>query len=201
MDRNSSPIIRRWRRRGGLAVIAGLLVAVPVFALHAQSGGSKTMGTMDADAQGAFPKGTGIRVHTSSSAPVVQAIADMFRQALEDAGHPPSQDRSAYVLNFQIVGDSPSGNRAALELHGDRGSHDAGNVELKMRWKTRPEKFNAPPRGRRLVLSIVDADQMPVWRARVELHPTDADNVAVVDALMPALMANLGRTVYALRVP
>lgn len=187
-------------RLAGLAIIAGLIAATPVFDVFAQSA-AKVVGTLDADAQGTIPNGAAVRVHVPSGSPEVQAIADLFRDALEGSGYPPATGKG-YVLSFQISGDSPdAGGRSGLELRGDRGSSGSGNVELQMRWKMKRDGASPPRRGRRLLVGLVDGDQGQVWQARIEIQANDVDDLAMVKAVMPALMANFGRSVYALRVP
>jgi len=190
-----------WRCRfGGLAIIAGLLIAAPVFDLSAQSE-SNILGTLDASAQSAIPHDAAIGVHVSSGRPEVQAIADLFREALKNLGHqPPAQ--GGYVLNFQFSSDSPdAGGRSALELRGDGGSSNSSDVELKMRWKMKRGDTAPVRRGRRLLVTVVDGAQNQVWQARVEIQANDADDLTMAEAVIPALMANFGRTVFALRVP
>ena len=70
-----------------------------------------------------------------------------------------------------------------------------------MRWKATGDKTNRPRRGWRLSISISDKDRNLVWQARIDLRASDAGDLAMVNAVMPALIANMGRTVYALRVP
>lgn len=194
----------RWRGLGALALIAGLIIAAPLCAGFAQSA-ARLVGTLDAEAQAPVPKGAAMRVQASSGAPEARAIADLFRQALKESGHRPAPSDGSgggYVLSFRVSGDSPdAGGRSALELRGNRGSSSSGDVELKMRWKLKRGDAAPVRRARRLSVSIMDADRNQVWRARIEMQPNDADDLAMVDAVMPALMANLGRTVYALRVP
>ncbi len=190
-----------WRLRfRDLAIIAGLLITVPIYAISAPSG-ANVVGTLDASAQSPVPPDAAIGVQSPSGAPEAQAIAALFRAALENAGYQPSED-GGYVLRFQISGDSPDGGgRSAFELRGDRGSRSSGDVELKMRWKMKRGEAAPMRRGRRLLVSMVKGAQNQVWQARVEIQANDADDLTVVEALIPALMANLGRTVYALRVP
>ena len=193
--------LRTLRRRfGRLAIIAGLFMAAPIFALSAPSE-SNLLGTLDANAQSALPRDAAIGVHITSGAPEVQAMADLFREALENSGYQPP-GRGGYVLRFQISSDSPdAGGRSALELRGDRGSRDSGDVQLKMRWEMKRGETAPTRRGRRLLVTVVDGEQNQVWQARVEMQANEADDLTMVEAVMPALMANFGRTVFALRVP
>ncbi len=160
---------------------------------------------MDATAQGTIPKGAAIVVRAPSGAPDVQAIADLFRNGLETAGYPSrkaSSSGNGFTLNFQVSGEKPdSGGRSGLELSGNRGSSSSGDVDLKMRWKTKPDKKKRVQRRRQLQLSIEDGNRNLIWQARVNLHTGGSSDVAAVDAIMPSLIANMGRTVYALRVP
>ncbi|MBT3533382.1 MAG: hypothetical protein HN478_05850, partial [Rhodospirillaceae bacterium] len=171
-----------WRRRfGGLAIIAGLLITAPIFGTSAQSGGN-VLGTLDASAQNPLPGDAAIGVTVSSGAPEVQAIADLFREALETSGYQPPV-RGGYVLSFQISSDSPhGGGRSALELRGDRGSHDSGDVQLKMRWKMKRGDTAPARRERRLSVTIVDGEQIQVWQAHVNIQASDADDLSMVDA-------------------
>ncbi len=189
-----------WRHLGYLTIIAGLLVAAPISELLAKTG-TNVVATLDASAQGEIPKGAIIDVHGTSGTLEVQAIAERFREALEESGYQAAAG-GGYVLRFQMSGDSPdSGGRPRLELRGDRGSSSSGEVDLTMRWKMQRGDASPTRRGRRLLVSVVDADKNQVWQARVEIQTNDGDDLALVRAVMPALMANFGRTVYALRVP
>jgi|GEM_PF-949456 hypothetical protein len=194
---------RTWR--AGLTLVVGLTVAGANFAVLAQSGSEaaadKVTGTLDATAEREIPKGAAILVRASSGAPESQAIADLLRDALENAGYRVNA-AGGYNLSFQVSGQSPTkGRRSRLELRGDRGSSSSGDVDITMRWKTKPDKDIPVRHGRRLSVAIEDAARNQVWRARIDLHPSRADDIALADAVMPALIANLGRTVYALRVP
>ncbi len=197
------------RRRGfaafaGLMLIACLMITGPQSAAQAQSPAAVT-GTLDATAQGAIPKGAAIDVRAPSGAPEVQAMADLFRDALENSGYSPGNSGDSgqgFILNFQITSGNPGGGAgSALELSGNRGSGSSGNVDLKMRWKTKPDKTRRVRRDRQLLLSIEDGNRNLIWQARLTLHAGESNDVTAVDAVMPALIANLGRTVYALRVP
>ncbi|MBT6430896.1 MAG: hypothetical protein HOK30_24725 [Rhodospirillaceae bacterium] len=162
---------------------------------------AKVVGTMDATAEGTIPTDAGFRVQAASGGRDARAIADLFRAGLEEAGFQTGSHQT-YHLSFRISGDSPHSRRgSSLELSGSEGSSSSGDVNLKMRFKTTSDKPNRTRRGRRLSISISDKDRNPVWQARLELQATDADDLAMVDAVMPALMANIGRTIYALRVP
>jgi len=189
-----------WRQLGYLTIIAGLLTVGPIFEMRAKTG-ANVVGTLDANAQGEIPKGAAIAVHATSGAPEVQAIAERFREGLEETGYQAVAD-GVYILRFQISSDSPdSGRGTRLELRGDRGSSSSGEVDLTMRWNMRRGEASPTRRGRRILVSVEDADQNEIWQARVELQVNDADDITLVDVVMPALMANFGRTVYALRVP
>lgn len=189
-----------WRQLGYLTIIAGLLTVAPVFAMLAKTG-ANVVGTLDANAQGEIPKGAAIVVQAASGTPEAQAIAERFREGLEDTGYR-AVSGGGYVLRFQISGDSPaSGPGTRLELRGDRGSSSSGEVDLTMRWKLRRGDASPTRRGRRLSVSVVDADRNQIWQARVEIQVNDADDMTLVEVVMPALMANFGRSVYALRVP
>ncbi len=207
MDRKQhASIFSRARTRGAvLALIAVLAIAGPNAAALAQSGAGVT-GTMDATAEGNIPKGAAIHVRASSGAPEARAIADLFRDALEGAGYRVSGNDDlgkGHILNFQFSGQSPSsGGRSRLELRGDSSSGRSGDVDLTMRWKARPDKVSpAVRRDRQFSVVIEDNARNPLWRARIYLRANEADDIALADAVMPALIANLGRTVYALRVP
>ncbi|MFP6699658.1 MAG: hypothetical protein VCF08_22650 [Alphaproteobacteria bacterium] len=49
--------------------------------------------------------------------------------------------------------------------------------------------------------SVTDGNQNKVWRARIDMQSGGGDDFDLANAFMPALIANLGRTVFALRVP
>jgi hypothetical protein len=51
-----------------------------------------------------------------------------------------------------------------------------------------------------LSVSVTDGDRNEVWRARIDMQ-SGGDYVDLANAFMPALIANLGRTVFALPVP
>ncbi len=103
------------------------------------------------------------------------------RDTLESAGYQvggSSDLGKDYVLNFQFSGQSQrSSGRSRLELRGDSSS------------------------GRQLSVAIEDAPRNRLWRARIDLRASKADDIALADTVMPALIAKLGCTVYALRVP
>ncbi|MDA1100307.1 MAG: hypothetical protein O2967_15115 [Proteobacteria bacterium] len=183
-----------------MAIIAGLLIAAPVFELSAQLEPS-VVGTLDASGESTIPHDAAIGVQASSGAQDAQAIADLFRSALADAGYQPPSS-GGYVLSFKVSSDSPDGGRhSSFELRGDGGSRSGRETDLTMRWKTTRRDAAPTDRGRRLTISVVDGERNEVWQARVELHGSVADDLTVVQAVLPAVMANFGRTVYALRVP
>ncbi len=190
---------RTWRRRFQLVLIIGV-TAMALPGAPARSADNVT-GTMDASGQGLPPKGAAIGVRAASGGPDSQAIADMFRDALEAAGFRPGGG-AGYSLTFLISGEGSYGRRgSSLELRGSEGSSSSGEVELTMRWKATRDKTRGARESRRLTISITDGDRAEVWQARIELRASDADDLAMVNAVMPALIANIGRTVYALRVP
>jgi hypothetical protein len=103
-----------WLVRLAVFVFAfGAASFVPTFESGAQSGdgvSDKIIGTLDADGQDMIPKGTAIRVRPLSASPQMQAIAELFREKLEDMGYqgPSGHDRDRdrdHVLSFQISGD------------------------------------------------------------------------------------------------
>lgn len=191
--------IRARRRLYPVAVILALTALAAAGAV-AQSAG-KVMGTMEASGDGPPPSGAVIAVRTLSGGPETEAIADSFRDALERAGYQTAGGLD-YSLSFLLSGASPDSRRgASLELRGSDGSSSSGDVQLTMRWKATGDKTARPRRGRRLSISISDKDRNLVWQARIDLRASDAGDLAMVNAVMPALIANMGRTVYALRVP
>jgi hypothetical protein len=101
-----------WLVRLAVFVFAfGAASFVPTFESGAQSGdgvSDKIIGTLHADGQDMIPKGTAIRVRPLSASPQMQAIAELFREKLEDMGYqgPSGHDRDRdHVLSFQISGD------------------------------------------------------------------------------------------------
>mgnify|MGYP007063508249 CR=1 FL=1 len=84
---------------------------------------AKVIGTMDATAEGNIVTGATFRVRASSGAPEAQAIAGLFRDALESARCQvgSSSDLSkGYVLNFQFYGQSQrSSGHSRLKLRAD----------------------------------------------------------------------------------
>ncbi len=166
----------------------------------AQSGSAVT-GTMNATAAGAVPKGAAIAVRASSGGADTRAVMDLFRAALDDSGYRTGA-AADFNLTFRIAADRPRTRRGtAMELRGSEGSSSEGDVQLKMRWKaTRGDAAGRRP-GRRLTVSISDQDQNDIWLAHVEFQSGDADDLAMISAVMPALIANIGHSVFALRVP
>ncbi len=184
----------------GFAIMAGLLVATPVFDVSAQSE-TTVVGTLDASTQGEVARDAAIAVRAPSGGRDILVIADLFREALAESGYQPPAD-GGYVLSFQLSSDSADpGRRSGFELRGESGSRYSNEVELTMRWKMRRTDDIPKRRRRRLSVSVVDAEKNQVWQARVEMRGDGADDLTMVETVIPALMANFGRTVYALRVP
>ena len=88
-----------------------------------------------------------------------------------------------------------------MKLSGDGGSGASNNVDLKMRWKADRDQAGGQRRGRYLSVSVTDSDRNEVWRARIDMQSGGGDDFDLANAFMPALIANLGRTVFALPVP
>ena len=124
-----------------------------------------------------------------------------FRDALEDAGFR-LRGGGGYELQFRVSGVSPQGRSgSSLNLSGDGGSGPSGTVDLKMRWKAETDKAAAPRRSRQISVLVTDADRNEVWRAHIRLQSASGGDLTLAHAMVPALIAHLGRTVFALRVP
>lgn len=191
---------KSFRRLGGLAIMAGLLAATPIMDLSAQSEAT-VVGTLDASTQGEIARDAAIAVQTPSGGRDMLVIADLFREALSESGYQPPAV-GGYVLSFHLSSDSPDrGRHSGFELRGESGSRYSNEVDLTMRWKM--TRTDTPPkrRRRRLRVSVVDEEKNLVWQARVEMRGDGANDLTMVETVIPALMANFGQTVYALRVP
>ena len=70
-----------------------------------------------------------------------------------------------------------------------------------MRWKADRDQAGGQRRGRYLSVSVTDGDRNEVWRARIDMRSGGSDDFDLANDFMPALISNLGRTVFALRVP
>jgi hypothetical protein len=158
-------------------------------------------GILDAAALEALPAGANFRVRAMSGTRSAALIADLFRHQLGESGYRVAAD-AAYVLSFQLGGENPADDRdSGFELRGQGGSSDAENVQLTMRWRAKRGDTAKAERRRRLLVTVRDDQRRLIWRARVALPPTDRDDAEIVEAIAPAIVAQLGRTVYALRVP
>jgi len=161
---------------------------------------AKITDTMDASAGGAITKGVHFSVLAQTGGPDGKAIADLFRESLEDAGCKLRRG-VGYELRFRVSGIRPHGrSSSALKLSGDGSSGASNNVDLKMRWKADRDQAGGQRRGRYLSVSVTDGNRNEVWRARIDMQSGSGDDFDLANAFMPALIADLARTVFALRV-
>jgi len=130
------------------------------------------------------------------------AFAELFREKLEEAGYQ-GPTPTGYVLSFQLSGDKPKdARRSQFQLRGDGGSSSSSeNVDLTMRWKATTDKTSPTRRARHLTVSLANAERNQIWQAKIVFKAADADDFTLVEAILPSLIANMGNTVYALRVP
>ena len=161
---------------------------------------AKITDTMDASAGGAITKGVHFSVLAQTGGPDGKAIADLFRESLEDAGCKLRRG-VGYELRFPVSRIRPHGrSSSALKLSGNGGSGVPNNVDLNMRWKADRDQAGGQRRGRYLSVSVTDGNRNEVWRARIDMQSGSGDDFDLANAFMPALIADLGRTVFALRV-
>ena len=199
--KNHSPPQQWLARLALLVIICALAPLLPTYEAKAQSDDG-IVGILDAEGQDTLPKGVAIRVRPLSGSPQMTAIAELFREKLEEAGYQ-GPTPTGYVLSFQLSGDKPKdARRSQFQLRGDGGSSSSSeNVDLTMRWKATTDKTSPTRRARHLTVSLANAERNQIWQAKIVFKAADADDFTLVEAILPSLIANMGNTVYALRVP
>ena len=114
-------VLRFVRLKAPLAFALCLVLSLSLAGARAQDT-AKITGTMDASAGGAIPNGPQFSVRAQSGGPDAKAIADLFRQSLEDAGYTLRRG-AGYELQFRVSGIRPHGRSgSSLKLSRDGGS-------------------------------------------------------------------------------
>lgn len=182
-----------------MIALGALLLAAPA----AAEDELRARGLMQATAFEALPAGVPIAVRPPDGSRASAGVAAAFAQALARLGHR-ADPGASHQLTFRIS-DAPGvgvERPPDIELRGSLGAegHDDAELVLRMQMLDRPAAARRT-RTRLIVVEVAERGGDAVWEARVEASAAVDDDVALVEALIPHVLARLGRDAYDLPLP
>lgn len=180
------------------SLVGALLLAA---ASAAAQGPAQVRGLMQATAYAPLPDGAPLALRPPDGSQPSRDMALVLGEALARLGRG-SDPGAPHQLSFRI-GDVPGvavPRPPDIELRGALGSsgHDDAEVVLRLQMldRARPRPSS---RARLLIIEVSDRAGAPLWRARVEASGAE-DDVRLVEALAPLILARLGEPAYDLQL-